>query len=149
MKPGVKAFVVYKKKLLLILRDNKTTIAYPNVWNLPGGGIDDGETHLQALMRELQEEIGITPTHVVYLGKYLHVDGNIVYRYVVRLTEEEVKKLALGDEGQGYDFFALREIAGLPAAKHLQEYVVKYMDTLRRLVENEEPVTQEELGLTA
>lgn len=148
MKPGVKAFVVYQKKLLLILRDNKTTIAYPNVWNLPGGGIDDGETHLQALMRELQEEIGITPANVLYLGRYLNVDGNIVYRYVVRLTEKEVKKLALGDEGQGYDFFALHDIAHLPAAKHLQEYVAEYMDPLTRLVEKEESVAQEDLGLT-
>jgi mutator protein MutT len=33
---------------------------YPNVWDLPGGHIDPGETPGQALVRELQEELGIT-----------------------------------------------------------------------------------------
>jgi len=42
-KPGVKAIVCRKGKILLILRDNVPTIAYPNKWNLPGGGIEDNE----------------------------------------------------------------------------------------------------------
>ncbi len=41
-KPGAKAIVVYKGKILLVLRDNIPTIAHPNTWNMPGGGIDEG-----------------------------------------------------------------------------------------------------------
>jgi 8-oxo-dGTP diphosphatase len=36
--------------------------AYPNVWDMPGGHCEPGETPEQTLIRELQEEIGITPT---------------------------------------------------------------------------------------
>ncbi len=32
---------------------------YPNVWDLPGGHIEEGETPRDALIRELQEELGI------------------------------------------------------------------------------------------
>ena len=32
---------------------------YPDVWNFPGGHIEDGETPSAALVRELHEELGI------------------------------------------------------------------------------------------
>jgi 8-oxo-dGTP diphosphatase len=35
---------------------------YPNVWDMPGGHCEPGEALEQTLIRELQEEIGITPT---------------------------------------------------------------------------------------
>ena len=33
--------------------------AYPNVWDLPGGVVETGESELDALSRELDEELGV------------------------------------------------------------------------------------------
>ncbi|MCL2076191.1 MAG: RNA pyrophosphohydrolase [Betaproteobacteria bacterium] len=38
-------------------------------WQFPQGGIKRGETPLEAMYRELREEIGLKPEHVVLLGR--------------------------------------------------------------------------------
>jgi 8-oxo-dGTP pyrophosphatase MutT (NUDIX family) len=47
--------------LLLQLRDDKAP-AYPNVWALPGGAVEPGETPLEAAGRELWEEASVRPS---------------------------------------------------------------------------------------
>ncbi|MFD4630207.1 NUDIX domain-containing protein [Streptomyces sp. NPDC058284] len=54
---------------------------YKNGWNLPGGGVDEGETPRQACTRELKEELGIdqTPGRLL-LSAYVHTaDGAHIY----------------------------------------------------------------------
>jgi 8-oxo-dGTP diphosphatase len=43
---------------MLIIRRSRTVVA-PLTWCFPGGGIEDGESEQSALVREVQEEIGI------------------------------------------------------------------------------------------
>ncbi|MEC8441162.1 MAG: NUDIX hydrolase [Cyanobacteriota bacterium] len=47
---------------LLQLRDDIDSIIYPGHWGLFGGHLDPGETPVQALMRELREEISWAPS---------------------------------------------------------------------------------------
>ena len=61
LKDGAKAFIKNKKldKYLFVLRDDKPNIPNPNCWALIGGGIEKGEEPIEALKREVKEEIGI------------------------------------------------------------------------------------------
>ena len=54
----------------LVLKRGPTAPWEPNRWNLPGGGIDDGESPPSAAIRECQEEAGITPNNLSHLGNY-------------------------------------------------------------------------------
>ncbi|MCV6587109.1 MAG: NUDIX domain-containing protein [Marinibacterium sp.] len=58
----------------LILQENRILLgrrapfrrAYPGCWDVIGGRVEAGETCAQALIRELDEEIGIVPTAPVF-----------------------------------------------------------------------------------
>ncbi|MFE1787934.1 NUDIX domain-containing protein [Streptomyces sp. NPDC059525] len=49
-----------RSELLLHLRDDRPTIAWPANWSLVGGGCDPGEAPAAAIVRELHEEAGLT-----------------------------------------------------------------------------------------
>jgi mutator protein MutT len=54
----VVAALVSDGRVLLVDRSPHRS-AYPNVWDLPGGHIETGETELAALTREIHEELGV------------------------------------------------------------------------------------------
>jgi 8-oxo-dGTP diphosphatase len=62
----VAALIVQSQKVLLGQRSAARAF-YPGVWDLFGGHVESGEHHTQTLVRELQEELGITPTQWEYL----------------------------------------------------------------------------------
>jgi 8-oxo-dGTP diphosphatase len=43
----------------LLVHRSPTRRAYPDVWDLPGGHLEPGESELGALARELHEELGV------------------------------------------------------------------------------------------
>ncbi|MFC0623118.1 NUDIX domain-containing protein [Kribbella deserti] len=63
------ALVTGRRVLLAHRSPNK--LAYPGVWDLPGGVVETGESELEALARELNEELGvkIATSSVSQLGR--------------------------------------------------------------------------------
>lgn len=56
----VSALLISKdNKLLMGKKDPKKGGVYPDCWHIPGGGINDGENLIEALKREVIEEVGI------------------------------------------------------------------------------------------
>ncbi len=47
-----------------VLLLHQTTPPEPNCWDLPGGGLEPGETLMNGLQREIQEETGLTQFQV-------------------------------------------------------------------------------------
>ena len=48
-----------QQRCVLLTRRSPDRRWYPDVWDLPGGHVEVGETELQALRRELREELAV------------------------------------------------------------------------------------------
>lgn len=99
--------VMFKGKVL-ILRRGKTAPWQPLKWNFPGGVIDHGETPRQAAIRECEEEAGITPNNVKFIGNFY---GHI-YAYSGTTNDDAVHIRANHGiiESDAWDWITLNEI---------------------------------------
>ena len=64
----VNAILCRDGKILLAKR-SPSRKAYANKWSFPGGHVEQGETLSEALKRELDEELSITPMEFSLIGK--------------------------------------------------------------------------------
>ncbi len=125
LRPNVAAIILsskYPAKCEIFIA-SRTDI--PNAWQFPQGGIDDGENTKEALLRELEEEIGTKdieiiaeyPTWVSYLfppviaQKMYPYDGQKQKYYLVKLKKDA--KININTEipeFSEYKFVSLKEV---------------------------------------
>lgn len=106
---GAKVALLYGSKLVMQLRDNKPGLRFANMWDFPGGGREESETPLECATREIQEEFGITlkPEAFIWEKDYpaMHDAEQRAYFLVALASEEDIKNIAFGSEGQRWDLF--------------------------------------------
>ena len=103
---GCKIALICDDRLLTILRDDKASIPYPNMWELPGGGREGEETPFECVQREVFEELGLKlkETAIVWAKEYqgmLDPDKTSIFMVGI-ITQEDFASIAFGDEGQAY-----------------------------------------------
>ena len=106
---SVKGVLLVDSKVLLLLNER-------GEWELPGGRMDPGETHAQALVREFREELSVD---VDALGQVDSYDFEVIpsrYVHIVtygcRLRGEFMPKV--GDEHREFGLHALSGLDQLP-----------------------------------
>jgi ADP-ribose pyrophosphatase YjhB (NUDIX family) len=109
IRPGVSAVIFTGEGLLLQRRtDNQ-------LWGLPGGGVEPGESVSDAVAREVREETGLDVTPIRLIGVYsspennqivTYPDGNVIH-YVSSSFECRIVggALACGDESLELGWF--------------------------------------------
>ena len=77
--------ILYNQKILLC---HPTTLPWVNSFSIPKGGVDDGETLLEAALRETREEVGIN----IEVNQISNIDDPIEVLYITK-KENYLKKL--------------------------------------------------------
>lgn len=103
---GCKIALICDDRLLTILRDDKASIPYPNMWELPGGGREGEETPFECVQREVFEELSLKleEADIVWAKEYqdmLDPDKTSIFMVGI-ITQEDFASIAFGDEGQAY-----------------------------------------------
>ena len=115
-------------KILMQLRDdgNGKSIPYPNMWNFPGGEKEDGESHLQCVVREVKEEfnLDISSKDCEEIFFYQHDEIMDDTVYVCRVEGEP--KLEL-HEGASIEWMSLEDIKKLDLGFE-QHKVIPYIE---------------------
>lgn len=107
---GVYGVFIDKNRLLVV---HKTRGPYINRYDLPGGSIEEGETLLDALYRELQEEIGMTFKIEGFLCERDYLikwsEGQLAHRasYYAVIPDGPLIHQIQADDTSGYDLIAL------------------------------------------
>lgn len=106
---------------VLLLKRCDTTNWEPAKWGLVGGKIDNGETPLEATIRETREEIGLDINE--FIGDFVVRTTGDHIEYVFVTTVEGEPAISLSDEHVDYGWFSTEEIQNLDSVEHLDDFI--------------------------
>lgn len=129
---GCKIALFCDDRILTILRDDISTIPWPNMWELPGGGREDEETPFECVQREVFEELSLKleEADILWTKEYqgmLDPDKTSIFM-VGTITQEDFASIVFGDEGQAYQMMDVSQF--LAAAKVIPQLQSRLRDYL-------------------
>ena len=97
---GVWFYAVNTQRYLYLMRNDTK---HPGSWGLPGGRVESGETLIQAITRECEEEMGCLPEYfrMIPLEKFTTADSVFEYHTFFCTVSDEFRP-QLNDEHTGY-----------------------------------------------
>jgi 8-oxo-dGTP diphosphatase len=89
-----------------------------DAWNLPGGGVEEGETPWDAAVREVREEIGVQAEIIRLTGLYWKPgSGELVFNFECRVTGGSP---TTSDEADAVGYFAFDSLPSNTAPKQVE-----------------------------
>ena len=112
---GVGAIIVSEQtgNVMTVLRSAQES--HPNTWTFAGGKVEQAESPVNALIRELDEELKLTKfKKIIPLHRYQSRSNDFVYdTYIVLVNKEFIPELNWENSG-----YAWTNIDGLPSPLH-------------------------------
>ena len=89
-----------------------------DLWNLPGGALESGESPLDGLKREVREETGLEIGVSKLTGVYSKENKNeIVFAFICNVTDG---RIILNDEADRVEYFEIEKIPHNTSAKQIE-----------------------------
>ena len=133
---GCKIALICDGRILTILRDDKPTIPWPNLWELPGGGREGDESPFECVAREVYEELGIHLDEDCLLWSKIY--PSVIFKdkqsvfMVGQLRQEQFDNITFGNEGQAYKLMNIEEfLTSSQVVPQLQGRLRDYLEEVR------------------
>ena len=131
---GAKVALTCGDRLVVYRRDDKPTIPWPGLWDLPGGGREGAEAPEACVLREVEEEFGLVlrAARITWRRSYpsLTEPGQLAWFFAAPITEAEVAAISFGEEGQYWTMMSCADFLVLPdALPQLQDRLRDYLKT--------------------
>ncbi|MGD8291974.1 MAG: NUDIX hydrolase [Desulfobacterales bacterium] len=116
-------FVNENNQILLFLRDNIPGIPYPNMWDVPGGHVENFESPEQCIVREMKEEMNLTLDDFELFSE-IDFEDRIEYTFWAR-AKFVIDEIEL-TEGQKLNWFTKEEAYQTKLAYGFNEIVENF-----------------------
>jgi ADP-ribose pyrophosphatase YjhB (NUDIX family) len=108
-----------------------------DAWNIPGGGVESGESPVDAIRREVKEETGLDVGSMRLVGVYNKEGQNdIVFCFVCTIVGGAI---TLNDEADKIEYFDMDKIPKNISPRHVE----RIRDAMK---EYKEPIFKTQLG---
>ena len=127
--PTVGALILNPDGMMFLMQSHK----WRDGWVIPGGHIELGERIEEALIREVEEETGLTVYDIEFLlfQEFVYDEAFwkprhfIFFDFVCKTDMEEVK---LNSEGQAYQWVTVEEALRLPIDAYTRRMLHVYLE---------------------
>ena len=108
--------ILFRNGEILLGKRAEQRTSYPNVWDIIGGHCEHAETLTQTLIRELQEEIGVTPTQFEQISTVFDSNNDHTYHVFVVTDWEGKPECLQPEEHSAIGWFGIKDALKLDLA---------------------------------
>ena len=137
--PGVAATIIHENRILLVQRGKHPS---KDMWGLPGGVVEVGETLKEAVVREVKEEtsVDVEPLELITVFDTIRKDDEgkvrthfILFEYLCRYVGGNVNAATDAPDARWVSLDELDSIDIMPTTKR---FIEKTLETHKNTLEN-------------